>query len=192
MDEVASSRAPGAAALTRRICLLVLAIVLILALGERFDLAYPMQLAIAAVVGVALAEAGRVHRRRRRTVAKRGALRTQACTRPPPLRSLRSRCLADLLERVVREIRERKEAARAAIEETRRLEVALAALDGQRDARPITTKAASGRQPGAAAVRPTRQRGPADHCYRVCLDAGVSARAWCRCSSRSRSRLEAT
>jgi predicted HTH transcriptional regulator len=40
--------------------------------------------------------------------------------------------MADLLDRVLREIRERKERSRAAVEESRRLEAALAALQGER------------------------------------------------------------
>jgi hypothetical protein len=58
---------------------------------------------------------------------------------------LRSQPMVDLFDRVLREIRERKEQARAAVEESRRLEAALAALD-------------AGRVEGSRASRPTRRQ----------------------------------
>jgi CRP-like cAMP-binding protein len=62
--------------------------------------------------------------------------------------------MADLLDRVLREIRERKERSQAAAEETQRLEAALAALDRDR-AEPSTAPRSRSRRRAAP-----RQRAP--------------------------------
>ena len=65
--------------------------------------------------------------------------------------------MADLLERVLGEIRERKERARAAVEETQRLEAALAALDDERDGGSRAPRRSGGRR--RVAARPRAPRG---------------------------------
>src|SRR5215207_2117766 len=62
----------------------------------------------------------------------------------------------DLLDRILREIRERKDASRAAYEESQRLQRALTALDDQ--GRP--TRAPEGRRPGrrGGSSAPRRRR----------------------------------
>jgi hypothetical protein len=62
----------------------------------------------------------------------------------------------ELLDRVVREIRERRAQAQAAYEESRQLERALRALDGQQD-RPVPAGQSARR---ARASRPSRSRAP--------------------------------
>ena len=64
--------------------------------------------------------------------------------------------MADLLDRVLREIRERKEQARAAVEESRRLEAALGALDDERVERSPTPRASRQRRRQATKARAPR------------------------------------
>jgi Fic family protein len=59
-----------------------------------------------------------------------------------------------LLDRILREVRNRKSEARAAFEETQRLQAALAALDSRRD-----TGTAAGRQTSRRTQQPRRERG---------------------------------
>jgi CRP-like cAMP-binding protein len=62
--------------------------------------------------------------------------------------------MADLLDRVLREIRERKQRSQAAVEESRRLEAALAALDGERvESSPQPRRSRRGAPPSRRAPR---------------------------------------
>src|SRR3954452_9328216 len=71
------------------------------------------------------------------------------------IRAVEPHRLADaLVDRILEEIRERKNASRAAYEESQRLQRALAALDEQRG----PSRLPDGRRPGRRGGSPARQR----------------------------------
>ena len=100
--------------------------------------------------------------------------------------------MADLLDRVLREIRERKERARAAVEETERLEAALVALDGERAGGSRTPRRSGGRRRAAGRPRAPRSANRAALIGVVSERPGVSVGELARATGIARATVTST